>query len=306
MRVDIEKRHIDSYNKIIIEANNSIRKGFSVNNNKYKKDLLRKDISVEGKKKKLVKSLHELILNTFSIDIKQIKKKKSLDGFKNNVVLIRDIIHKVKSLNNFLEEGLMKELGIIKKSSLVKAIKSGNPDKYLQNSERILSKSDLNRIEHTIYELMRKILFFDKKLLKDYKGKKVIIIKSEKLGIKDLERIIKMQDELLETLEAKIPPPGSIKAKLFRKDIFNLWVPMIFALLSNFESEFDKERSIFSIIKKNIRLKKKIENKINHIVHEKENVLKMKEKRVLAMKGLGKISDDYRQVFHEYVSAASL
>ena len=62
---------------------------------------------------------------------------------------------------------------------------------------------------------------------------------------------------------------------------------------------------IFSNIKKNDKLRNKIENKIKHVIAEKEKVLKIKEKRVMAMKNF-KVSDDYRQTFHEYVSAASL
>ena len=81
---------------------------------------------------------------------------------------------------------------------------------------------------------------------------------------------------------------------------------MVFALLSSLEAEYGKEGIIFSKIKKNSRLRKKIENKIKHVVNEKEKILKLKEKRALAMKSFEKISDDYRQTFHEYVSAASL
>ena len=61
-----------------------------------------------------------------------------------------------------------------------------------------------------------------------------------------------------------------------------------------------------SKLKKNYRLSKKIEDKIKHVVDEKERVLKIKEKRALSMKSLRKIGDDYRNVFHEYVSAAGL
>jgi len=132
------------------------------------------------------------------------------------------------------------------------------------------------------------------------------VVKTEKLGIKDLEKILKIQSELLDALEAKIPPASKVKAKLFKKDIFNRWIPMVFALLSSFEAEYQKEALIFSKIKENDRLRKKIDNKIKHVISEKEKLLKIQEKRVLEMKGFGKISDDYRQTFHEYVSAASL
>jgi len=164
----------------------------------------------------------------------------------------------------------------------------------------------LERIEHTVYELIQKIIFFDKKILKNYKKKSKFTISKEKLGIKDFEKILNIENELLDTLEAKIPPVEKVKKKLFKKEIFNKWVPMVFALLSSFETEYAKESLIFSEIKKSEKLRNKIEVKIGHIIGEKEKMLKIKEKRALAMKKIGKISDEYRQVFHDYVSAASL
>ena len=302
MRVVIEKSHIDSYGQIVREANKAIKNTLKAKKGKYERVLLQKDVSVENKKKKLVKNLHELIISTFSIDI---NKKIKVDNVKADIELIRYIIRKIDDINNYLEEDFLRELGIVKKSSIVKAIKSNNPEKYLEKSERVLTKNDINKIEHTVYELMHRIIFFDKKLLKDYKKREIKVIETEKLEIKDLEKILKLESEFLETLEAKIPPPRSVKARLFKKGIFNLWVPMVFALLASFETEYAKERIIFSKMKKNNKLRKKIENKINHVINEKERVLKIKEKRALSM-GFGKITDDYRQTYHEYVSAASL
>ncbi len=76
MRVDIEKRHIDSYEKIAREANKAVKKTVKVRKAGYKQALFQKDISAENKKKGLAKSLHELIISTFSVDINQIKNKK--------------------------------------------------------------------------------------------------------------------------------------------------------------------------------------------------------------------------------------
>jgi hypothetical protein len=239
-----------------------------------------------------------------SVNAKKVNNK-ALSKFKENIPLMRVIIYKIKSINNYLEESFLRDLGIIKKSLIVKAIKSKNPVKYLEKTGKVLSKKDIGRIEHAVYELMQEIIFFDKKILKDYKKKEVKVIGAEKLGIKDLEKILKAQSELLDALEAKIPPGKKVKAKLFGKEVFNKWVPMVFALLSGFEAEYEKEKLIFSKIKKNDRLRKRIENKIKHVVNEKESVLKIKEKRALAMKSF-KVSDDYRQTLHEYVSAASL
>ena len=77
-------------------------------------------------------------------------------------------------------------------------------------------------------------------------------------------------------------------------------------MLAAFETECNKENSIFLKVKANDKLRKKIEKKIKHVIKEKEKLLKIKEKRALEMKTFGNINDGYRQTFHEYVSAASL
>jgi len=181
MRVEIEKRHIDSYESIAREANKAVKKAIlKAKKSKYQKVLIEKNISAEGKKKRLAKSLHELIISTFSIDI---NKKIKVDNLKANIELIRYIIHKIDAINNYIEEDLLRELGVVKKSLIVKAIKSNNPEKYLEESGRVLTKDDINKIEHTVYELMHKIIFFDKKLLKDYEKREIKVIKIEKLWL---------------------------------------------------------------------------------------------------------------------------
>ncbi|MBW2976809.1 hypothetical protein KY347_05170 [Candidatus Woesearchaeota archaeon] len=307
MRVDIEKRRIGSYESIIRDANKSMKSAvLKTQRDKCQKALFQKNISIENKKKRLAKSLHELVITTFSANVSKLRGKRKIEEIRADIALIRKIIHKIKSINNYLEEAFLKELGIIKKSLVVRAVKSSAPVKYLEKSRRVLPKGYIDKIEHTVYELMQKIVFFDKKLLKDYKKKGVRVISTENLRIKDLEKILKIESEILDALEAKIPPPGKAKAKLFEKGIAAKWVPWVFALLSSFETEHSKEMLIFSKIKGNAGLRKKIENKIRYIINEKERMLKIKENRALSMKSLGKISEDYRQTFHEYVSAASL
>ncbi len=307
MMVDIEKRYIDSYKKIAREANKASRNApLKARKEKYQKSLIQQDISAENKKKKLLRHLHELTINTFSVNIGKISRKKAIDHFRANTKLMRYIIQKIKGINDYLEEDLLRELGIIKKSPLARALKTRKPLRYLKKRGRALSKDYITKIEHTVYELMNRIIVFDKKLLKGYKKKNVNVASKEKLVITDLESILEVESELLEALEAKIPPPDKIRAKLFGKNIFNLWAPMVFALLASLESEYEKETIIFSRIKEDEKLREKIESKIKHVVEEKERVLKIKHERAVAMKSIGKISDDYRQKFHEYVHAASL
>ena len=307
MRVGIEKRYIDSYRNIAREVNNIVKRGKkTLKKEAYRKALLSTNTSVENKKKKLAKALHELILNAFSIDIRKLKNSKdALQSVKGHIALIREIIQKIKSLNNYLEESFLAELGIAKKPWVLKALKAKKPERFLE-SKRGLSKDYISKIEHTVYKLMQEIVIFDEKLLGGYAGKEARIIGEEKLEINDLENLLKTESELLDFLEAKMPPQSKVKAKLFSKEIFNRWVPMVFALLAGFEAEHKKEDLIFSKVKKNTRLRNKIESKINHIVDEKEKILKIKEQRALSMRSFGKISDEYRKVFHEYINAASL
>ena len=306
MRVDIEKRHIGSYERIAREANKAVRSSVKVNIKKCQKALLQQNISAEDKKKRLAKILHELIITAFSLDASKIRGKKTIENIKLNISLIRDVIQKIKAINNYIEEGLLKELGMIKSTWVMKALSSENPVAYLEKSRKALSKTDIGKIEHTVYELMQKIIFFYRKLLKGYKKKEISIIEDEKLGIKDLERILFSESELLDALEAKIPPAKKFKARLLKKSAFNSWVPMVFALLSSFETEHSKETEIFLKVRSNNRLRKRIESKIRHIINEKEKMLKIQEKRALAMESLEKISDGHRQAFHDYMSAASM
>ncbi|MEK6949460.1 MAG: hypothetical protein AABX34_04510 [Nanoarchaeota archaeon] len=307
MRVDIEKGHLDSYKSIAQDANKALKGKKVAKADKYKRLVEQRNISVEYKKEKLAKSLHELIIKAFSINISRINdRKRAVKSFKANTDLIRSIVKKIESINHYLEESLLKELGIIKKSLVVEAAKAKDPVKYLESKGRVLPKEYIGKLEHAVYELMQKIVFFDKKLIKDYRKKDVRVIGNEKLEIKGLQKVLLLQTELLEALEAKLPPSAKVKPKLFTKAVFNYWAPMVFALLSSFETEYSKEKEIFSIIKKSYGLRKKIEGKIRHVIAEKEKILKIKEKRALSMGSLKGINEDYRQAFHEYISAASL
>ena len=307
MRVDIEKRHLDSYKSIALDANKALKRQKAAKTEKYRRLVEQRNISVEHKKEKLAKSLHELIIKSFSINISRInERKRAVKSFKANIDLIRIIVRKIESINHYIEESLLRELGIIKKSLVVEAAKAKDPIKYLESKGRLLPKAYIGKLEHAVYELMQKIVFFDKKLIKDYQKKEVRVIGNEKMEIKGLQKALLLQTELLEALEAKLPPSAKVKPKLFTKSVFNYWAPMVFALLSSFEAEYSKEKEIFLIIRKNGRLRKKIEGEIRHVIAEKEKILKIKEKRALSMGSLKGINEGYRQAFHEYISAASL
>ena len=97
MRVDIEEGHIGSYERIAREANKAINKSNSkFQRNKYERILLRQDISAENKKKILAESLHELIVKTFSVKIKEAKANSFIENLKANIALIRKIRNKTR------------------------------------------------------------------------------------------------------------------------------------------------------------------------------------------------------------------
>src|SRR3989338_3821544 len=197
MRVGIEKRYIDSYRNIAKEVNNIVKRGKkALKKEEYRKTLLSTNISVENKKKKLAKALNELILYAFSIDIRKIKNsKKALQSVKGHIALIREIIHKIKSLNNYLEENFLAELGIASKPLILKALKAKKPERFLE-SKRGLPKDYIIKIEHTVYKLMQEIVIFDEKLLKGYTIKEAKITGEEKVEIKGLESLLKTESEL--------------------------------------------------------------------------------------------------------------
>ncbi len=306
MRVDIEKGHLDCYMRIARDANKAVMAKVAKLKN-FESLVEQKSISAEEKKERLVKALHEIIITAFSLNIKELgSKKKSIAKIKASTELLRSIIKKLQGINNYIEESLLREMGVIKKSLVVEAVKTKDPEKYLEQKGRILPKEYIGKVEHTVYELMHKIIFFDKKIIQDYKKKEIRVVDNEKLEIKDLHKILMIQTELLEVLEAKMPPASKIKLKLFTKNIFNHWIPMVFALLSSFEAEYGKEKEIIAMLKKNNNLREKIERKIKHVIAEKEKILKIKQERAMLMDSSKNLTDDCRQAFHDYISAASL
>ena len=173
---------------------------------------------------------------------------------------------------------------------------------FLEN-QRGLPKAYIRNIEDIVSRLMHEIIFFDEKLLKGYRQREMHVIQKEKLQIKDLEHVLRAQTALLDALEAKIPPESKVRMKLLSRETFNRWVPYMFALLASFDAEHNKEKLIFSRFSGNRILKRSIGAKIKHIVKEKEKMLKLREKRESSM---SRISDDYRRLFHDYISASGL
>ena len=300
MRVEIDKLHKDSYNRLAEEINKSARR-FKLKDYRqsrgYETLLLNKDVSVEKKKKVLNERLHKLIVKTFSIDLSKIKSEKAvLKVLKGNIKILRDFVHKLKSINHYMEESFLAESGLIKKS-----LKSygKNPEKLIE-AKFSLNKKYLDKLEHTTYQLIEKVILFDKKLLKGYKSKEEKVVSRAEAEVKNIKNILSRQSELLHHLEAKLPPPGKVSLKLLKRKIFDHWVPRVLALLAGLEAEYKKEALIFRKLKKNQRLRMLINKKIKAVEREKADLIRIKQKRLISVVKSNKLDTELRSMFLEF------
>ena len=307
MRVEVDKIHKDSYNRLAEEVNKSAKR-FKLK--EYKKSrsyatlLINKDISVEKKKKVLTEKLHKLIVKTFSIDLSKLKSEKAvLKVLKGNIKILRDFVHKLKSINHYLEESFLAESGLIKKSRKVDGSK--NPEKLIE-AKFSLSKKYLDKLEHTTYQLIEKVILFDKKLLKGYELKEEKVVSREEAEIKDINRVLSRQSELLHHLEAKLPPPSKISLQSLKRKIFDQWVPRILALLAGLESEYKRESLIFKKLKKNQRLRLLINKKIKSVEREKADLIRIKQKRLISVVKSNKLDNELISMFREFNTIKNL
>ena len=153
--------------------------------------------------------------------------------------------------------------------------------------------------------MFEKVIFLDKKLLKGYKKKEEKIVKSKKEQIDNLGGILKRESDVLMYLEAKLPPPKKVNLKLLSNKLIYDWISRIFALLSYFEYESEKEKFLFKKLKSNEIIRKKINKKIKHVLREKKDLLRLKEQRALSMDKL-RIDNEWRLVFHQFNAASKL
>lgn len=278
MRVVISQGHL-SLNERLAEEANRFAKNFK--NKHYSKIedmdtlLLKRDISVEKKKQILLKKLHGMVIETFSLDKKRLNKK-IFECLKNRLHVIRKIIIKLRSINYYLETAFLKELNLSKIKIINKSLKLRH--------HKTLTKDELEALEYTTYKLIGKVVILDRRLLREYTGKREAVIKKERIEIKNLSSILSKQSELLEHLEAKLPPPKAATIALTKETMFTNWVARIFALLAYVEHLYKKESSIFSELKKNKAARKKITKKIKQIAKEKSKLIKIMEDKFISIK----------------------
>lgn len=299
MRVVISQRHL-SLNERLAEEANRLAKNFK--NNEYSKIedidalLLKRDISVEEKKRILLKKLHSMVIGTFSLDKKRLSKK-TFECMKKRLHIIRKIITKLRSINYYLETAFLQELSISK-------IKAGDKSLRLRQRET-LAKGELGALEYTSYKLIGKVVALDRKLLKGYSGRGASIIKKEKIEAKNLGSILSKQSELLEHLEAKLPPPKAATIALAKEPVFTHWVARIFALLAYVEHLCKKESIIFSELKGSKAKRNKINKKISHLAAEKSKLIRIMEEKLASMKTYA-FGNELKRELHNLAATANL
>jgi len=292
------KMEMLAHERIAREINRGISRfkleGYSADARKYEKSLMKVDISIEQKRKALMQQLHELIVKTFSIDPKIHSKEKVLDGMKNNIGIIRRHVIKLRDLDYYLHTTFLEELGLRK--SLSK--RDFSPDAIRRDLKRAeIGRKDLLRLRAITKNLLRVVISFDARLIKGYKISEDIVQKEEKLEMRDIERLLEREGELLCHLEAKLPPPKRIGAKLISGDNYSHWASRVLALLAEIENNFNQSEKLFSELKKRESARAKLSAKISKVVREKERLLKEK---------IGLHAAGWHSIMHHFAAASRL
>ena len=299
MRVVINKQHLSLNEKLAKEVNR-LAGGF--NNKKYSKIenidkmLLKQDISVEKKKSILLKQLHNSVLEAFSIDKKKFNKK-AFEALKKKLHNLRKLIIKLRSINYYLETAFLGDLTILSTNA-----KGKNPKSKQQTA---LAKDELGALEYTTYKLIGEVVMLDKRLISGFSGREKKVLIMEKSEVKDLNSILKKESEVLEHLEAKLPPPKAATISLMKEPTFTHWIARVFSLLSYMDHIYGQEKTVFSRLKKNKSIQGKIKKKIMHIIREKSKLIRIMEEKAISMKTF-KFDKELKKELHHFTAAINL
>ncbi len=299
MRVAINQNHLSLSRRLSGESNRLVEKFDSRAYSRVASVdslLLNRDISVEKKKRMLIKKLHEAIATAFSIDREKLNKR-AFESLKKRLGIIRRIVIKLRGINYYLETVFLEELGLSK-------IKAGAKGARLKLQGSFI-RNELEALEYTAYKLIEEAAMLDKRLLKEYKRKGWEVTKKEKVEVKDLGRLLKMESMALEHLEAKLPPSKSVGISMLKEPVFTHWVARVFALLSYLEHMCSKESAVFGKLKKNKAAKISINKKIAHIMREKAGLLQIMHEKAASMKKY-RLDMEFRKELHNLTTAIAL
>lgn len=295
----INRKHLDLNEKLAKEIN-KLSKAFSIRNYSKIEDidgiLSKRNLPVEEKKNILIKKLHGIIAAAFSINKSKFNKN-AFDLLKNRLHNARKVIHKLRSINYYLETVFVEEVGLSKFERAGKSI--------MPRQGSALARDELEALEYAAYKLIGDVVMLDKRLLKEYAHRERKIVREEKAEIKGIGLILKKESELLEHLEAKLPPPKAASIGLMKEPKFTDWVSRVFSLLSYLEYIYAKESSVFSKLKKNRAANIRISRKITHLAEEKSKLLKIMEEKEISMKS-SKIDSEIKREVRGLTAAINL
>ena len=296
MRVAAGQNYIMLSKKLAEESNRLAKKS-------NKKDYLRienidgllsrRDMPVEKKKSILLKKLHESVIRAFSIDKKYFKKK-DLASLKGRLHNIRKIVQKLRSINYYLETAFLRELSLAGKKMA----------KTTPSPKAMLAKDELGVLELIAYRLIGEAVILDKRLLKEYSLKEKKAGRAGKTRAKDLGAILKKESELLEHLEAKLPPPRAATIDLIKEPVFTHWVARIFALLSYIEHMYREEMVVFKELRSNKLAKHILSKKISSLLEEKSKLLRIMQEKKTSMEKLR--TEDLRDHLRNFTTTVGL
>ncbi len=287
------------HEQIVKEINKEIARfsldSYLLNKEKYERELVKINISIEEKRARLMNILHEMIIKTFSVYPKIHDKKKVLPGLKSNSDLIRSFIAKLRDVNYYLHTTLLEDIGMkrfTKNDFSMERIK-----KEMKRME--MKHEDMVRLQHRTEKLMEEIVSFDKSLVRTYSRGKNTLKKEEGRKIQDIEKMLQRESELLCHLEAKIPPPSKISLKLLAPEMYTHWASRILALLVEIENTSKNIEERFRELKKKEQARKQLTIKISQIIKEKNQVVKLKDKH-------GWRENEWHALIHHFGAAARL
>ena len=172
------------------------------------------------------------------------------------------------------------------------------------NQQANLARDELEALEYTTYKLIEEVVMLDKRLLSEYSHKEKKMLENQKIEVKGIGSLLKKESELLEHLEAKLPPPKSATIALMKEPAFTNWVARIFALLAYLEFNYHKEMNVFSKLKRNKSVKTKISKKISYLIKEKSKLLRIMEEKTISMKKFS--VDEVKKKLHNFTSTINL
>ncbi|MBS3131951.1 hypothetical protein J4212_05960 [Candidatus Woesearchaeota archaeon] len=296
MRVALEQDYLDISRRIAgkVNAKYGQGRGSKLGSRKLEKLIFSTNTTIEKKKERLMGALEDSLTSGLSFN-HQKAGKKELEKVKECMSVSRAMVLRLRSINHYMQENLLFELGLKKRLDIP-------TEKSAGETKAALNIRDINRLEHSAYIMIQNIITLDKKLLGSYAQKERIIEAKKEVGIKSLGSVLAKESELMMHLESKLPPSAKVTGKMLQKSTLGHWVPRVLALLSALAHLHAKEKAVFAKIAARKSLREKLSVKIMQIQKEKGQMLMIREKKAHSMKKL-RIDREWREAFHSFNNA---